>query len=70
MSGRYLSLRSFREHPTPLRAIRLFCIDCMGGTQKGPAKCNAVGCPLWTFRMGMKRNAKKKTGKKSCEKKD
>lgn len=49
----------FRQHPTPLRAIRLFCIDCQGGNRLAPSACPAKQCPLWLFRMG-KRKAKKK----------
>ena len=44
--------QKFRDHPTPLRAIRLFCIDCQGGSRKGPAICDTKNCPLWKFRMG------------------
>lgn len=44
----------FRKHPTPLKAIRLFCIDCQGGTRRGPASCESRTCPLWAFRKGKK----------------
>lgn len=46
--------RNFRKHPTPLRAIRLMCIECQGGNRKAPRKCSVCSCPLWTFRMGKK----------------
>ena len=59
---RYMELRKsgkmptpadkFHQHPTPLRAIRLYCIDCQGGTRRGPAICDTKNCPLWQFRMG------------------
>lgn len=37
---------------TPLRAIRLKCIDCCCGSVYEPAKCTAVRCPLHPFRTG------------------
>jgi len=52
-SGRMPTIREkFKKHPTPLRAIRLFCIDCQGGSRRGPAICDTKKCPLWQFRMG------------------
>lgn len=54
-SGKMPTLRQkFAEHPTPLRAIRLMCIDCQGGSRKGPRTCQSAECPLWLFRMGKK----------------
>ena len=32
------------------RAIRAKCVDC--GNQAEVARCTAVGCALWPFRMG------------------
>lgn len=46
--------RNFRKHPTPLRAIRLMCIECQGGNRKAPRDCPSSSCPLWLFRMGKK----------------
>ena len=51
-------LENFSKHPTPLRAIRIFCIECQGGNRLAPASCDSKSCPLWQFRMG-KRKAKK-----------
>lgn len=42
----------FKLHPTPLRAIRIFCIECQGGSRRGPRSCDSRECPLWGFRMG------------------
>lgn len=46
------------EQPTsPVKAIRAFCMDCMGGSktadQGSIAACPSKGrCPLWPFRYG------------------
>ncbi len=37
---------------TPLKAIRAFCTECMGGVRKDVKTCNAPMCPLYPFRMG------------------
>jgi hypothetical protein len=36
----------------PTKAIRAFCIDCMGGHANYVADCPSGGCPLHAFRMG------------------
>ena len=40
------------KHITPLRAIRLHCIDCCCGQIYEVRKCTAISCNLWGFRMG------------------
>ncbi len=35
-----------------LSAIRAKCIDCSGDSRSEVAKCTAVACALWPFRMG------------------
>lgn len=37
---------------SPLRAIRAFCVLCMGAQPKEVAKCSSETCPLFEFRMG------------------
>lgn len=37
---------------SPLRAIRAFCVLCMGAQPKEVAKCSSVKCPLYLFRAG------------------
>jgi len=39
---------------TPLRAIRAFCVICMGDQVRMVAKCTARECPLFGYRMGTK----------------
>ena len=35
---------------TPLKAIKLYCIECCGDDY--PRKCVCLGCPLYPFRLG------------------
>ena len=37
---------------SPLKALRLRCIDCYGGCLKSVRCCTAMDCPSWPFRMG------------------
>lgn len=38
--------------PKPLRAIRLKCIDCSGGSEKEVRECVVRNCALYPYRMG------------------
>ena len=38
--------------PSPLRAIRLKCRDCMADQVAAVARCEVSGCSLWPYRMG------------------
>lgn len=40
------------EIKSPLKAIRVFCIDCMGGQVREVKFCPSQICPLHAFRMG------------------
>lgn len=43
----------YRERATsPLRAIRAFCVHCMGSQPRMVAKCTAKKCILYPFRFG------------------
>jgi len=33
-------------------AIRLFCLDCMGGSPAEVERCGSFECPLWPYRRG------------------
>ena len=37
---------------SPLRAVRLKCLDCCNGSAREVRLCTAVDCPSWPFRMG------------------
>lgn len=36
---------------SPLKALRLRCLDCCAGQPSEVRLCTAVGCPSWPFRM-------------------
>ena len=42
--------RFSKGHLTPLRAVRLKCLDCCGDSSKEVEACSAVSCPLWWYR--------------------
>lgn len=37
---------------TPLKAIKEYCIDCMGGQPRLVKGCTALNCPLYPYRTG------------------
>ena len=37
---------------SPLKALRLRCIDCYGDCLKSVRGCTSTDCPSWPFRMG------------------
>ena len=37
---------------SPIKAIRRFCLECMGYQQAEVPRCTAPNCPLFPFRMG------------------
>ena len=37
---------------SPLKALRLRCIDCYGGSLKSVRGCASTDCPSWPFRLG------------------
>lgn len=41
---------------SPVKAIRKFCVQCMGGQTREVKKCTAKKCPLYFFRMGKNPN--------------
>lgn len=44
------------KHTTPLKAIRLKCLDCCCGSAHEVKLCPASSCPLYTFRLGKNPN--------------
>lgn len=40
------------SNPNPVKAIRLKCLDCSGGSKSEAENCIIPDCPLWPFRMG------------------
>jgi hypothetical protein len=46
-------LANLGHHKRPLsKAIRSFCLDCMGGNRAEVRRCTSVGCDLFPYRMG------------------
>ena len=41
-----------RKHHTPLKTIRLKCLDCSCGQPREVRLCPVERCPLWPYRMG------------------
>lgn len=37
---------------TPIKAIRLFCLSCVGYSKQEVRLCPSTGCPLYCYRMG------------------
>lgn len=37
---------------SPIRAVRLKCLDCTCGSAKEIEACPIKACPLWAFRFG------------------
>jgi hypothetical protein len=46
-----------RAIPTPLKAIRLRCLDCCCFQPSEVRRCPSEGCPLWPWRMGRRPKA-------------
>lgn len=44
------------SHTTPLKAIRLKCLDCCCGAAHEVKLCAADNCPLYLFRLGKNPN--------------
>ena len=42
------------RRPSPLKALRLSCLDCCNGSVSEVALCNATSCAHWLFRFGRK----------------
>lgn len=46
------------KHITPLRAIRMKCLDCCCGSSMEVSECPCVDCSLYPFRFGKNPNVK------------
>ena len=46
------------KHITPLRAIRMKCLDCCCGSNVEVSECPCEYCSLWVFRFGKNPNVK------------
>jgi len=50
------------ELQTPLKTIRSKCLDCCNGSSKEVALCPVTSCPLWPYRFGTRKRARKIVG--------
>jgi hypothetical protein len=39
-------------HRSPTKAMRAFCVDCMGNQFAEIRRCTSIGCALWPYRLG------------------
>jgi len=44
-------MRKILTHPTPLKVIRLKCLEC-AGSFKAIKDCVSIDCPLYIYRFG------------------
>lgn len=49
-------------HRSPTKAMRAFCVDCMGNQFAEIRRCTSVGCSLWPYRMGKNPISNRKGG--------
>jgi len=47
--------KALRGELSPRGAIRTFCLHCMGWEREEIARCTAKGCPLWKYRLRLKK---------------
>ena len=40
------------KQKNPVKAIREFCLECMGGSRDEVTKCSRPECPVYEFRFG------------------
>lgn len=50
------------KHLSPLKTIKLFCVDCGGGNRKEARDCFISDCLLFPFRLGKNPYSKKRKG--------
>ena len=62
--------KDIQDQKKIMRAIRLKCLDCSGGSDREVEECPVEQCPLYAFRLGMvpKMSRGKKTEKDQARK--
>lgn len=50
--GRYAGGAKARGIPTPMKAIRMKCLDCCCDQVQEIRECRITTCALWPYRMG------------------
>jgi len=51
-------LNDGEKHITPIKAIRLKCLDCCCDSTSEVAECPCTDCSLWPFRFGKNPNVR------------
>ena len=54
-----LYFRALRGELALKAAVRVFCFQCVGWEKSEAWECSSYGCPLWSYRPGTKRPARK-----------
>ena len=52
------------KYLSPVKAIKKFCLDCVGGSAKERELCNDTDCPLFPYRLGKNPNRRGIGGRK------
>lgn len=52
---------------TPMKAIRLKCLDCMCGSAHEVRLCPCLNCPLYPYRFGKRPKTSEDTGESTNE---
>ena len=55
------------ENNTPMRAIRLKCLDCMCGSSTEVRRCPLTDCPLFPYRQGHRPKPDASTGPQEAD---
>jgi hypothetical protein len=58
--NRALAARKSPEITRPLKAIRAYCLHCMGMSRDAVAECWTVTCPVHPFRFGRNPNHRRR----------
>ena len=56
------------KRTTPMKSIRLKCLDCTCEQSQEVRFCEAITCPLWRYRMGREEHDNLYTKKPMSEK--
>lgn len=50
VSCRKVLIDSWSQKCAPRRAIKAFCLECVGFERVAITECSSFACPLWNFR--------------------
>lgn len=55
------------KYLSPVKSIKKFCLDCVGGNIKERRLCIDTDCPLYPYRLGHNPNISRTISKKSIK---